>query len=155
MSQRIRAATPADLNDVEQIVREAYTHYIARIGRKPGPMLDDYSALISEGRVCVIEHDGAVQGLLVLIPHADAMLLDNVAISPRAQGLGLGRMLLEYAEQAAVAAGYDAIKLYTNEAMPENIALYSRIGYAETHRVEEKGLRRVYMLKPLGRASAA
>ncbi|HEY5797730.1 MAG TPA: GNAT family N-acetyltransferase [Bosea sp. (in: a-proteobacteria)] len=150
MSQRIRPATPADLDAVEQIVREAYNPYIARIGREPGPMLDDYAALISEGRVCVIEHDGAVLGLLVLIPQVDAMLLDNIAVSPRAQGLGLGRLLLEYAERAAVAAGYRSIKLYTNEAMTENIALYSRIGYAETHRVEEKGLRRVYMAKPVG-----
>ena len=55
MSQRIRPATPIDLEVVQQIVREAYTHYIARIGREPGPMLDDYSVLISEGRVCVIE----------------------------------------------------------------------------------------------------
>lgn len=155
MSQRIRAATSADLDAVEQIVREAYTHYIARIGREPGPMLDDYRVLISEGRVCVIEHDGVVQGLLVLVPQADAMLLDNIAVSPRAQGLGLGRKLLEYAEQAAVAAGCRSIKLYTNEAMTQNIALYSRIGYAETHRVEEKGLRRVYMVKPVGRARDA
>lgn len=153
MNQRIRPATPLDLDAVEQIVREAYTHYIARIGREPGPMLDDYRVLISEGRVCVIEHDGVVQGLLVLMPQADAMLLDNVAVSPRAQGLGLGRMLLEYAEQAAIAAGYRSIKLYTNEAMTENIALYSRIGYAETHRVEEKGLLRVYMVKPVGQVS--
>ena len=33
--------------------------------------------------------------------------------------------------------------------MTENIALYSRIGYVETHRAEEKGLRRVYMTKSL------
>ena len=155
MSQRIRPATALDLDVIQQIVREAYTHYIARIGREPGPMLDDYGALISAGRVCVAEHNGVVQGLLVLIPEADAMLLDNVAVSPRAQGLGLGRMLLEYAEQAAVAAGYRFIKLYTNEAMTENIALYARIGYAETHRAEEKGLRRVYMVKPVGRAGDA
>ncbi len=118
-------------------------------------MLDDYSGLIAEGRVCVIEHDGVVQGLLVLSPQADAMLLDNVAVSPRAQGLGLGRLMLAYAEQAAIVAGYRFIKLYTNEAMTENIALYSRIGYAETHRIEEKGLRRVYMVKPVGRADNA
>lgn len=155
MSQRIRPATPIDLAVVQQIVREAYTPYIARIGREPGPMLDDYGVLISEGRVCVIEHDRIVQGLLVLIPQPDAMLLDNVAVSPRAQGLGLGRMLLAYAEQAAIAAGCRFIKLYTNEAMTENIALYARIGYAETHRAEEKGLRRVYMAKPIGRARDA
>jgi hypothetical protein len=34
--------------------------------------------------------------------------------------------------------------------MTENIALYGRIGYAETHRATEKGLNRVYMAKPLG-----
>jgi ribosomal protein S18 acetylase RimI-like enzyme len=77
------------------------------------------------------------------------MLLDNVAVAPAAQGSGLGRLLLEFAEHAATKAGYHAIKLYTNEAMMENIALYSRIGYAETHRVEEKRLRRVYMRKLL------
>lgn len=155
MSQRIRPATPIDLDIVQQIVRQAYTHYIARIGREPGPMLDDYGALIREGRVCVIEHDGVVQGLLVLIPQTDAMLLDNIAVSPQAQGLGLGRMMMDHAEQAAIAAGYRSIKLYTNEAMTENIALYSRLGYAETHRIEEKGLRRVYMVKPLRRAGEA
>jgi len=77
------------------------------------------------------------------------MLLDNVAVDPDAQGSGLGRRMLEYAEQAARAAGYQAIKLYTNETMTENISLYSRIGYAETHRAEEKGLKRVYMVKVL------
>lgn len=150
MSQSIRPATAADLDTVQRIVREAYSHYIARIGREPGPMLDDYDALIRQGRVEVIEHDGTVLGLLVLIPQPDAMLLDNIAVSPRAQGLGLGRALLEFAERTAKEAGYRAIKLYTHEMMTENIALYSRIGYAETHRIEEKGLRRVYMLKPLG-----
>jgi ribosomal protein S18 acetylase RimI-like enzyme len=113
-------------------------------------MLDDYEALIEQGRAYVAERDGVVQGVLVLIPQDDAMLLDNVAVSPRAQGAGLGRMMLEYAERAAVEAGYKRIRLYTNEAMTENIALYARIGYVETHRVEEKGFRRVYMVKRLG-----
>ena len=112
-------------------------------------MLDDYAALIAAARVHVIERDGAVQALLVLLPEPDAMLLDNVAVAPEAQGSGLGRILLRFAEQTAVAAGYDRIKLYTNEAMTENITLYARLGYAETHRVEEKGLKRVYMVKTL------
>ncbi len=114
-------------------------------------MLDDYASLIRDGRVHVIEHDGIVQGVLVLIPQEDAMLLDNIAVSPAVQGLGLGRILLTFAEATAAAAGYSAIRLYTNEAMTENIALYTRVGYSETHRAEEKGLRRVYMSKPLAR----
>ena len=117
-------------------------------------MLDDYGQLIRDGRVHVIQHDGIVQGILVLIPQEDAMLLDNVAVAPSAQGLGLGRKMLKFAEAAAVDAGYRLIRLYTNEAMTENIELYTRIGYSETHRVEEKGLRRVYMTKPVGRVIA-
>jgi len=31
----------------------------------------------------------------------------------------------------------------------ENIALYSRLGYVETHRAEEKGYSRIYMEKRL------
>lgn len=150
MNHDPRIAATADRPAVEAIVTAAYAGYIPRIGRQPGPMLDDYGALISGGLVHVIESDGVVQGILVLIPRGDAMLLDNVAVAPAAQGLGLGRTLLAFAEQAARDAGYRFIRLYTNEAMIENIALYLRIGYRETHRGEEKGLRRVYMTKMLG-----
>ncbi len=144
-----RPATRSDLRDVEEIVRTAYAHYVPRIGREPGPMLDDYGALIAEGRVQVAEREGIVQGVLVLIPQDDAMLLDNVAVAPVAKGSGLGRSLLMFAERAARAAGYALIRLYTHETMTENIGLYSRIGYSETHRTDEKGFRRVYMVKRL------
>jgi ribosomal protein S18 acetylase RimI-like enzyme len=144
-----RLATHNDLQAVEKNVRAAYSHYVTRIGSKPGPMLDDYDHLIARQYVHVIEHDGIVQGVLVLIPEKHGMLLDNVAVSPDAQGLGLGRRMLQFAERAAMALGYQSVKLYTNEAMTENIELYSRVGYVETHRVEEKGLRRVYMSKLL------
>ena len=152
MRPKLRRATRNDLTAVQEIVQAAYTHYTARIGREPGPMREDYSFLINEGRVHLAERNDLVQGILVLIPQDDTMLLDNVAVAPQAQSTGLGRMMLEFAERAAIEAGYPAITLYTNEAMTENIALYTRIGYAETHRVEEKGLRRVYMRKSLSKA---
>jgi GNAT superfamily N-acetyltransferase len=144
-----RLAQPADRHAIEEIVREAYSPYIARNGRTPGPMLDDYEAYIREGRVFVAEVEGVIRGLVVLIPEQDAMLLDNVAVAPSAKGTGLGRSLLGYAERAAKAAGYRHIRLYTQEVMVENIAMYTRIGYRETHRAEEIGLKRVFMVKDL------
>ncbi len=144
----IRLGRPEDLPAIRELVQRAYEHYIARIGRKPGPLLDDYAALVSKKRVHVLSEDG-IKGILVLIPEDRAMLLDNIAVDPDAQGRGYGRSLLEFAEQSALAAGCESIRLYTNEAMTENIALYSRIGYVETHRAEENGLHRVYMSKRL------
>ena len=73
----------------------------------------------------------------------------TLSASAASPGLGFGRQLMDFAEQQALDAGYSAIRLYTNEVMTENLALYSRRGYVQTHRAEEHGLRRVYMIKHL------
>src|SRR3546814_6299755 len=72
MEYEIRLADANDLRDVEAIVRDAYSHCVAYLGREPSPFLDDYAPLIREGRVSVIEYHGTVQGFLVLIPEIDA-----------------------------------------------------------------------------------
>jgi N-acetylglutamate synthase-like GNAT family acetyltransferase len=145
----IRRAQPSDLGTVQSIVTDAYTPYIARIGRKPGPMLDDYAGLIEANQVHVLEQDGGAVGVLVLIPEASALLLDNVAIRPDRHGRGLGRVLLDFAEAEARRHGLPAIRLYTHEMMTENLAIYRARGYRETHRATEKGLARVFMVKAL------
>jgi ribosomal protein S18 acetylase RimI-like enzyme len=145
----IRPASLADIELVEAIVDEAYAPYIARMGRKPGPMLDDYAALLAENRVHVAVRDEAVLGLLVLLPKEDHLLLDNIAVSAAARGSGIGRMLLDFAETQARLAGFRIIQLYTHETMVENVAIYTKRGYGITHRVEERGFRRIYMKKAL------
>ena len=146
----IRLAAPADQEVVEALVRSAYSVYIDRIGKKPGPMLDDYNALIQQGRVYVLDENDSINGLVVLIPEARTMLLDNVAVSPEAQGKGYGRWLIAFAEEEARRQGFETIRLYTNTAMTENIPLYEQLGYIETRRGEEDGFSRIYMEKLLG-----
>lgn len=149
MMQNIRLAQPGDLAAVEAIVQAAYSRYITVIGQKPGPMLDDYAALIAKSCVHVLVADNEVAGILVLLPDNGAMLLDNVAVHPDRHGRGYGRALIAFAEKFARERGFKAIRLYTNEVMAENIDLYERLGFVETHRGEEKGFRRVYMTKLL------
>lgn len=145
----LRPATANDVAAIEAIVDAAYSPYIARIGRKPGPMLEDYRQLVEAGEVQVLDNAGTVQGFVILLAGDGALLLDNLAVAPDAQGLGFGRLLMEFAERHAIDAGYATIQLYTHETMTENIALYTRRGYMETHRAVEQGLRRVYMTKRL------
>lgn len=146
---QIRAATAADAPKVAQIVEDAYRRYIPRMGRPPGPMLDDYRARISEGVVWVIEEGTTIVGVLVLQPKSDHLLLDNIAVSPSRQGLGFGRRLLVFAEAEALRQGYREIRLYTHETMTENQRLYAVIGYKETGRGTEAGYERVFMRKQL------
>lgn len=148
-SSSIRLASAADQPAVESIVAKSYGKYVARIGRKPGPMLDNYGSLIDQGFVHVLDNAGQIDGLVVLVPEAEAMLLNNVAVRPEAQGQGFGRLLLEFAEASARRAGFRSIRLYTHEMMTENLALYARRGFVETHRAEEEGLHRVFMSKRL------
>src|SRR5439155_8179861 len=103
---RIGAAIVADVPAIADIVDEAYRHYIARMGKPPGPMLDDYAARVSEGVVWVFEEGAAVAGIVVLLPTTNYLLLDNIAVSPARQGLGLGRQMLAFAEAEALRRGY-------------------------------------------------
>jgi ribosomal protein S18 acetylase RimI-like enzyme len=146
---RIRVATGADAPAIAQIVEQAYRHYIPRIGKLPGPMLDDYAARLSEGVVWVIGEGGAIAGIIVLLPRPDHLLLDNIAVAPAWQGLGLGRRLLAFAEAEAARRGYREIRLYTHQTMTENQRLYAAIGYQETGRGTEGGYDRVFMRKRL------
>lgn len=149
MPSIIRPAVPDDLLAIESIAKRAYAPYIARIGRQPAPMLEDYSCLVLAAQVWVLEDQQAIAGFIVLLDAQETLLLDNLAVSPEAQGRGHGRQLLAFAEQQALAAGHSCVRLYTNQAMSENIALYVRHGYVETHRAVENGLHRVYMSKAL------
>jgi ribosomal protein S18 acetylase RimI-like enzyme len=146
---RIRPATAADVPVIGQIVEQAYRHYILRIGKPPGPMLDDYAARVAEGVVWVIEEGSAVAGVIVLIAKADHLLLDNIAVAPAHRGAGFGRRLLAFAEAEAVRRGYQEIRLYTHQMMTENQRLYLAIGYEETGHGNEAGYERVFMRKRL------
>lgn len=149
MRPSIRPATADDVAVIEAIVHVAYAPYIERIGREPGPMLEDYRQLVEAGGVHVLDNAGQVQGFIILREGDGSLLLDNLAVAPDAQGLGFGRLLMDFAQQQAIDAGYETIRLYTHETMTENITLYTRRGYVETHRAQEHGLRRVYMTKRL------
>ena len=146
----LRPADARDAAEVAELVAAAYGHYVERIGGPPGPMTDDYAAVIRDRRVTVAESHGAIVGVIVLSVTDEGFLVDNVAVHPARRGTGLGRALLEFAEAEARRAGFDSIYLYTHEKMAENLALYARIGYVEYDRRSQGAFSLVYLRKQLG-----
>ena len=146
----IRRAVAADQTAVEAVVEAAYSIYLERMGKPPGPMLDDYQARIAEAVVSVYqEDDGMIAGIIVLLPKPDHLLLDNIAVRPQRQGTGIGRALIAFAETEARRLALRELRLYTHVTMTENIALYTRLGFAETRRGQQDGYDRVFMRKPI------
>ena len=145
----LRRARDADVDSMRALARAAYQVYVKRIGREPAPMTADYAGAVESGRAWVAERQGHLVGLLVVNPEADHLLLENVAVAPEAQRLGIGRALLRLAEEQARANLVREVRLYTHEMMTENIAYYGRHGYRETHRVLQDGFHRVFFRKTL------
>jgi len=145
----IRAAAVADVGTIEQIVERAYGGYVERIGMRPGPMDADYVEKVRGGLVSVVEKDGEVVGLLVLVEMPDHLLVENVAVDPGHQGAGIGRALLAHAESYAREATLGELRLYTHSKMTENRAFYAGLGYRETDRRDEEGFDRVFLVKRL------
>ena len=145
----IRPAAPADVDAVAAIVQAAYAHYIPRLGRKPAPMEDDHAAQIAAGCTWVAELEAQLVGVLVLVPAHDHLLIENVAVDPARRGQGLGTALLRFAETECRRRRLPELRLYTNQKMVENIAMYARHGYTETGRAAEAGFERVFFSKPV------
>jgi GNAT superfamily N-acetyltransferase len=146
----IRQASADDLAVIRAIVLEAYTPYVAVIGREPAPMTADYAALVAAGHAWMAEGEGGVvDGVAVFFRRDDHLFLENVAVRDAARGRGLGRRLIAFAEDTARGLGLRAVRLYTNEKMTANLALYPRLGYREIARRTEEGFRRVWFEKRL------
>lgn len=145
--ERPRLAVAADVPAVKAVTDAAYHHYIERIRLVPGPMQADHAANVAAGRVFVA--GDPVRGVLVLVPAADHLYLDSIAVHPDAQGTGLGRRLLAFVERCARELGLPEVRLLTNAMMWENRKMYARYGYEVVERRMEGPYDRIHYRKPL------
>jgi ribosomal protein S18 acetylase RimI-like enzyme len=143
----LRRATADDLPAIKEIIDAAYAKYLTRMDKRPAPMFRDYGPSVEDGTTWVA--GSPVTAVITLYPREDHLLVENIAIHPDAQGRGLGRALMGFAEQEAARRGLTRMALVTHEAMTENQAIYGRLGYTEVGRRTEDGYRRIYMEKPL------
>lgn len=145
----IEKARNADVKAMARCAQKAYGHYIERLGKEPGPMVDDYSVRVRDNDAFVVRRNSEVIGFLVLVMDEFCCLLDNVAVDPEYAGDGIGKKLVQFAENQAREKGYAELELYTHERMTENIAMYLKWGYVIDRYIHEKGFDRVYMIKNL------
>jgi len=145
----IRQAIPADAEWLTSCTDEAYGVYVAMLGRKPLPMTMDYLAAIDEFDVWIAEHEGSNVGLLVLQHEHDHTVIYSIAVLPASSGQGIGKSLLSHAERVALTRGFKLLRLYTNERMERNLALYRSVGYINSHLTEYKGQNVIHLMKLL------
>ena len=149
MSAGLRRAGPADVDAVAAVQQGAYARNRAILGVEPIPLQTSAADIVARKETWVVEEDGAVAGALALEQDGEALLIWSVATLPRAQGRGLGALMLDFAHERARETGARRLKLYTGEKLVANVAWYLRRGFS-IDRVEDMGDRRaVHMSKAI------
>jgi DNA-binding MarR family transcriptional regulator len=80
--------------------------------------------------LAVLRDDPVGSAMLMFEPGGTA-LIKRMWVAPTVRGLGVGRRLLAALEDRAAAGGAHTIRLETNRALAEAIALYRSTGYQE------------------------
>lgn len=145
-------ATPSDVPAVRQLVREAYAKWVPVMGREPMPMIADYDLAVREHEVDLAYVGGQLAALIEMIVHVDHLFIENLAVAPGHQGLGLGRHLLAHAERRARELGLAEMRLLTAQEMAGNVDFYQSVGYQIDKTEPFKGGFTVYMSKDISGA---
>ena len=148
----VRPAGPHDVPGIAACVCEAYLPYVERIGRQPGPMVDDYMDVLRHCHVYVAVQGRHLAGVVVLAKTIDGLCLDSVAVRPALQGMGIGRCLIERAELEAMRLGFDSLYMSAHEVLDEAISACKRLGYDECERRVDCGSAQILLRKTLRRA---
>lgn len=112
-------------------------------------MVADFGAAQVAGDLYVAQVNQEVVGFVVFFQRDDHVHVENVAVSPAHQGMGIGGKLIDFVESQTLNRGLKNVELYTNVKMTGNLTLYPALGYQEIGRWSEDGFDRVFYRKTL------
>ena len=127
----LRAAVPADAGAVTRIINAAYQ--VERFfidGDRTSE--DEVRRYMAKGTFLVAEKGGAPIGCVYVEERGDRGYFGLLAVDPAQHGKGLGRMLIEAAEDRFRRAGCRAVDISVVDLRTELPPFYRRLGYVET-----------------------
>jgi len=127
-----RLATAADVAAIVRIVNAAF---VVESFFKTGERTDDgeIAAMMQAGAFLLVEDEAGVPVASVYVGGEGPVgYIGMLAVEPREQGGGLGRILTEAAESRCREAGCRAVEIHVVNLREELPEFYRRLGYAET-----------------------
>ena len=147
----ITPLTDADAGEVLTLQRAAFVSEAQIYGSTDMPpltqTLEQVVAELREGSALGARRGHRLVGAIRFRIDGELLLVGRIAVAPDQQGEGIGRLLLEAAEERSAAA---VSELFTGSLSTANIELYERCGYTVSERVPDgDGTAQVFMRKQL------
>lgn len=147
----ISAIGDEDAGEVLTVQRAAFVSEAAIYGSVDMPPLTqtlaELEAELRSESGFVARMDGRLVGAIRFVERDGMLLIGRIAIAPDMQGEGIGRMLLQAAEDASTA---DVAELFTGSLSEANLRLYEACGYEEHERIPDgDGTAQVFLRKRL------
>ena len=141
----IRSAAAADAEAVCAIANQVIRGTLATFNtfeKTPEQVREQIAA--AKGAYLVAEQGGDILGHAYFFPFRSGpgyrfTAEHTIHLLPAAQGLGIGRTLLQALEEKAKQAGIHVLIASVSSANPGAIAFHAALGYAETARMPELG----------------
>jgi ribosomal protein S18 acetylase RimI-like enzyme len=152
MALTFRNAMSSERDEVERVLRAAFTPYVHALGRELSAA--GYARLptkLERGDIYVALETDRVVGVVRTERCDDGLFIDQIGVDPMQQGAGVGSWLLGRIEEVARLSGARGMSLYTAEMMDHLVRLYRRHGFEIVRRgPPDHGLdahTRVHMVK--------
>jgi GNAT superfamily N-acetyltransferase len=130
MALTFRKAMSSERDEVERVLRAAFTLYVRALGRELSAA--GYARLPAElerGDIYVALEADRVVGVVRTERRDDGLFIDQIGVDPTRQGAGVGSWLLGRIEEVARLSGACGMSLYTAEMMEHLVRLYRRHGF--------------------------
>lgn len=131
----IRGATALDIQALQAVEVDAGTRFqevgLAEIADDPPPTAEELSPYIRFGTAFVAVDDDQVLGYALCSALDGDAHLDQVSVAREAQGLGIGRALIDRVDRWAASHGFEWLTLTTFRDVEFNGPLYLHLGFEE------------------------
>ncbi|MGH2447402.1 MAG: GNAT family N-acetyltransferase [Chloroflexota bacterium] len=117
---------------MRRIMLAAYEEYRESLEPPSGAhdeTVEDVAHALLAGGGLIARLNGEAAGSARYRPGDNCLLVERVAVLPEFRGRGIARSMMAEMETVARELGLRAVEVYARGSLPDNVAIYRRLGY--------------------------
>jgi predicted N-acetyltransferase YhbS len=128
---QLRIADAADAEAITRLINAAFQ--VERFFLEADRIdIEEVRSRLSRGRFILADEDGAITGCVYVEPGGERAYLGLLSVEPALQGSGMGKLLMDAAEDHCRAAGCRFMDLRVVDVRKELPPFYQKFGYLQT-----------------------